>query len=318
MVELSTRKREIRGDGGNHHEKLGHKKISGASQITIHDTAGTCPDPAGNNTDPRSSKPNQEVVPLISQVRSYSPYRSHLYPPSLAFLSTTLPSLPEHKVKSSLSMSPCHHLEWTPSAAYAECSIRRVQHTPSAVYTEYSIHLRLSVVRSFSQFRKSPFPQFRVNQTRNRVSVPGAPPIDRLSIDYLQVLIYSPSIIACCKCISKLDRSQLGVHLCVHSISASKCMSKLARSRPPSASLSSLNLGLQLHLPTCSITASQCISEFTQCWSPIASPTLLDHGLKVRLQTRWIMASECISEFTWSRPRSASLNLLDHGIQVHR
>jgi len=109
--------------------------------------------------------PIGQVVPLISQVPSYSPYRSHLYPPSLSFSSTTLPSLQEHKVKSSLSISPCHHLELTPSAAYAECSIRlvqhtpraayaecsirRVEHTPSAGYTEYSTHLRLSVVPSF-------------------------------------------------------------------------------------------------------------------------------------------------------------------------
>jgi len=59
MVELSTSKTDIRGDGGNHHEKLGLKRISGASQFTIPDTAGTSPDPAGNNTDTRSSEPNQ-------------------------------------------------------------------------------------------------------------------------------------------------------------------------------------------------------------------------------------------------------------------
>jgi hypothetical protein len=58
MVELSTRKREIRGDGGNHHDKLGLKGIRGASQLTIPDTAGTSPDPAGNITDTGCSKPN--------------------------------------------------------------------------------------------------------------------------------------------------------------------------------------------------------------------------------------------------------------------
>jgi len=131
MVELSTRKREIRG-GGNHH-KLGLKRISCASQFTIPDTAGTSPDPAGNNTDTRSSKPNQASrtpdfsAPLISSI-------------PLSFSSTTLPSLQEHKVKSSLSISPCHDHELTPSAAY----------------TEYSIHLRLSVVPAFSRFRVDP------------------------------------------------------------------------------------------------------------------------------------------------------------------
>jgi len=59
MLELSTRKREIRGDGGNHHEKMGLERISYASQLTIPDTAGTIPNPAGNITDTGSSKPNQ-------------------------------------------------------------------------------------------------------------------------------------------------------------------------------------------------------------------------------------------------------------------
>jgi len=59
MVELSTRKRDIRGDGGNHHEKLELEKISCTSQLTIPDTAGTIPDPAGKNTNTGSSKPNQ-------------------------------------------------------------------------------------------------------------------------------------------------------------------------------------------------------------------------------------------------------------------
>jgi len=63
----------------------------------------------------------------------------------------------EHKVKSSLSISPCHDHEFTLSTAYTkykhtpstsihqvlaytEYSIDRVQHTPSTAYTEYSIH----------------------------------------------------------------------------------------------------------------------------------------------------------------------------------
>jgi len=84
--------------------------------------------------------PIRQVVPQISQVLSYSPYRSHLHLPSLSFSSTTPPSLQEHNVKSSLSISPCHHHELTPSAAYTECCIHRVQHTLSEAYTECSIH----------------------------------------------------------------------------------------------------------------------------------------------------------------------------------
>jgi hypothetical protein len=59
MVELSTRKREIRGDGGNHHEKLGLERILCANQLSISDTAGTSPDTAGNKPNQASSKPNQ-------------------------------------------------------------------------------------------------------------------------------------------------------------------------------------------------------------------------------------------------------------------
>ena len=74
MVELSTRKREIKGDEGNHHEKLGHERISCASQFTIPNTAGTSPDPAGNTTDTRCSKPNHACCtpdfsgPLVSSI----------------------------------------------------------------------------------------------------------------------------------------------------------------------------------------------------------------------------------------------------------
>jgi hypothetical protein len=133
MVELSTRKREIRGDGGNHHEKQGLERISCASQLIIPDTAGTSPDLAGTITDKGSSKPNQASrtpdfsLPLVFSI-SFSSSS-----PSPSFLSTTLPSSQEHKVKSSLSISPCHHRELTRSASYTERSIHRVQHTPKII-----------------------------------------------------------------------------------------------------------------------------------------------------------------------------------------
>ena len=76
--------------------------------------------------------------------------------------------------------------------------------------------------------------------------------------------------------------------------------------RLPSASLSSLDLGLQVHYQTRSITASKCISEFT--------PSL---GIQVHLQTHWILASKCISEFTQCQSPRASPNTLEHGLQVH-
>jgi len=83
MVELSTRKREIRGDGGNHHEKLGLKRILCVSQLTIPDTAGTSPDPAVITPRRGLLNPIWQVVPLISHSRSYPPYCSHIHHPSL-------------------------------------------------------------------------------------------------------------------------------------------------------------------------------------------------------------------------------------------
>jgi len=136
MVELRTRK----GDGGNNHEKLGLKRISCASQYTIPDMAGTRPDPAGNNTDTRSSQPNQACcTPDFSYPLVSSTSFSSSSPISLILVHNST-IIAEHKVKSSLSISPCHDHELTPSTAYTEYSIHRVQHTPSTAYSEYSIH----------------------------------------------------------------------------------------------------------------------------------------------------------------------------------
>ena len=118
MVELSTRKREIREDVGNHHEKLGLHINLCASQLTIPKTAGTSPNSAGNISDTGSCKPNLQLLLLLSHRGLHPPYSSHLHPPSATFLSTTLPSLEEHKVKSSLCISLCHNHEVTPSTAY--------------------------------------------------------------------------------------------------------------------------------------------------------------------------------------------------------
>jgi len=127
-----------RGDGTNHDEKLGLRRISCASQFTIPDTAGTSRDPACDNTDTRSSQPNHASCtndfsyPLVSSTSFSSSSHLSLF---LIHISTIIA---EHKVKSSLSISPWHDHELTPSTAYTEYSIHRVQHTPSTAYTECS------------------------------------------------------------------------------------------------------------------------------------------------------------------------------------
>jgi len=84
--------------------------------------------------------PLRKVVLLISHSSSDPSYLSHLHPPSHSILSTTLPSSQEHKVESSLSISPCHHH----------------QLILSEEYTENSIHLWLTVVPSFLPFQVDP------------------------------------------------------------------------------------------------------------------------------------------------------------------
>jgi len=140
MVELSTRKRENTVDGRNHHDKMEHKRISCASQLTIPNMAGTSLIRWVITPIQGLLNPIRQGVLLTAHIPLYPPYCAHIHPPSLTFSSTILASLQEHKVKSSLSISPCHHHELTLSAAYTKCSIHQVQHTWSTAYTEYSIH----------------------------------------------------------------------------------------------------------------------------------------------------------------------------------
>ena len=87
----------------------------------------------------------------------------------------------------------------------------------------------------------------------------------------------------------------LQVYLQSRSGTASKCISKLTRSRSRSASLRSLDHGLQVYLQSHSITASKC-----------KSPNSLDHGHEVHF-----------SKLPQSRPQSASLSSLSHHFQAH-
>ena len=128
------------------------------------------------------------------------------------------------------------------------------------------------------------FPWLRVDYLMNRVSAPGAPSIDRL-----QVLVQS------------------------RSITASKSISKLARSRPPSASPISLQYGLQARM----IMASKCMSKLAPSLPQSASPSSLDHILQVYQLTCSITPSNCISKLARSQPPSVCRNSLDYGLQVH-
>jgi len=61
------RKREMRGDRGNHHEKLGLDRMLCANQFMICNIEGTTPDPTGNYTVMRSYNANQvSYIPDVS------------------------------------------------------------------------------------------------------------------------------------------------------------------------------------------------------------------------------------------------------------
>ena len=113
----------------------------------------------------------RQVVLLISHIRSYPPYRSPLHPPSLSFSSTTLPSSQEHQVKSSVSISPCHHHELTLSAAYIEYNIHQVQHTPKIVchlfiLTILSWPLNLALASGVPPYRSTATSQFSIRASK--------------------------------------------------------------------------------------------------------------------------------------------------------
>jgi len=150
MVELRTRKRELRGDGGNHHEKLGLKRISYAGQFTIPNTTRMNPNPACNNPDRRCSQPNQAShTPYFAYLLVYSESCSSSSP-SLSFSSTTLSSSQNTKLShSSLSLHAMimswNLVQHTPSTSIhwvqhtLSTSIHRVQNTPSTASTQDSL-----------------------------------------------------------------------------------------------------------------------------------------------------------------------------------
>jgi len=112
------------------------------------------------------------------------------------------------------------------------------------------------------------------------------------------------------KCISRPARlrplssspDSLDYGLQVHLETCSITASKFALSWPPSA-----------YLITRSITTSKCISRLAR----LRPPSSHEHGLQGHLQTRLITISECISKFTRSGLSSVSPNMIDHPLQVH-
>jgi len=285
MVELSTRKWEI---GGNHHEKLGLREFrvqfnwpSPIRQVRV---------PIRREPTPIRGLPNPigPVVPLISHIRSYPPYHSHLHPQSFCFSSTyqlsSQNTMLSHPSQSLHDMIMSWH--W-------------VQHTPSTASTQDC----LSSLHSHD-YELTP----ESSLSFRRTSLHDRPP-SASSPWELQGKVTLSHSHGC-----ELTNGWIESHHPVRRPStASKYSPDLAPSRPPSASPIALDHGLQVPLHTRLITASKCISIL----AGLRPASLREHGLQVHLQTRSITISECISKFTRSLPPSVSPNMLDHRLQVH-
>ena len=179
----------------------------------------------------------------------FSPSSSWWFPPSsLISLFLVLKStiIQEHKVQSSLCISPCHDQELTPSTAYTVYSIHQAQHTLRKAYTAYCIHRILHHPRidcllfpaSLSSLGRpcctqfSTFPQWRVNQWIES-QLPSCLPPKQPPSDWPP------------------------------------------QSTPPIP----LDHGPPVHRYTCSIIVSKYISKFLQLWPPSS----FDHSLQVYL-----------------------------------
>jgi len=222
MVELSTRKREIRGDGGNQHERLGLREC--CVRVNLPSPTRQVRVQIRRELTPIRGLPNpmRQVVPLISHIRSYPPYHSHLHPPSLSFSSTTQPSSQNTKLSHpSLSLHDMI-MSW-----------HQVQHPPSTASTQdflsslYS-HYELTPECSFS---------FR------RASLHDRPPSASSPWELKSQVTLSHS--HGCELTNWWMES---LHPARHRSIASKYLPNPARSRPPSVSAISLEHGLQVYL----------------------------------------------------------------------
>ena len=140
----------------------------------------------------------------------------------------------EHKVKLSLSISPCHNYELTPSTAY----------TQSCLSSLHSHDYELTPGCTFS---------YRCISLHNWLPSASSP----WKLNGQVTLSHSHS----CKLINLIIESQHPVRC---QLTASNSSSNLARSLPPSASPNSLHHSLQVYLQTCSIMAC----KFTRSWPP--------------------------------------------------
>lgn len=118
IVDLWTRKREIRYYSGNHHGKLRMQRTSCAGQFTNPGMEGVSPNVWCNNTDTRSSRPNQARSTPDFEYLLVIPHIILICLPISPFVLHNFSIISEHKGKSSLRFSACHDQAFILSTAY--------------------------------------------------------------------------------------------------------------------------------------------------------------------------------------------------------
>jgi len=269
------------------------------------------PNPECNYTDTRSSQANQASrTPDFS----YSLVSCTSFPsssPFSLFLVHNSIIIPEHTIKSSLSISWWLWVDtkymYTPSI-----SIHRVQHPPSTPATHdcvsslHSHHSELTAEYSVTFWRTSlhdrPPSASSPWELKCKVTLSHSRGCDLTNWWIESQHRCGPSTAS--KYLSNLDHG-LQVYIQSCWITASKCISNLTRSQPWSESPDSLDYSLQVS----TIMAPKCIFQLIRIWLPSVSPNTLDNGLQVRM----IIGSRCISKLARLWPAS----LHNYFLQVH-
>jgi len=225
----------------------------------------------------------------------------------------------EHNVQSSLSISPGHEQEITPSTAYTEYSIHRVQHTPSTAYTEYSIY-RVQHTPSTA------YTKYSIHRVQHTLSTAYTEYYIHRALHhpYTDCLPLPASLSSrsrpCCTQFSSFPKLQHNQWIESQLLWRLPLILPPPDWPPPSTAPISLDHGLQVHRQTRLITIFESILKFTWWWPPSVSPLSLDHNLQVylhtcsitafevNLHTGSITASQCITIFSPSQPPSVSPN----------
>jgi hypothetical protein len=249
-------------------------------QFTLPNTTGASPDPMCNYTDRWSSQPNQASCtphfsyPLIS-CRSFS----SSYPISL-FLVYNCIIIAEHKVRSSISVSPCHDHELTPSTAYTKYNMLRPSHTPTITYTEYILTLSRCIHRVHAYTEYICTPSTCIHQVHAYTEYMRTP---NTCVHRVQ---HTPSPVSTLVGFSSLHSPEYVLTpKWSFSIHCAFLPDRLRSASPPwelngKVTLSHSHVCDLTHLQTCLIMSLECISEFTRSSFSGASGIALKHLLQ--------------------------------------